>query len=70
MMPPSLNTPMANVMRKLLCHAQVKWHSQWQEIDVALSEDEDPALGTRLLKGCVMTMNFIDNTLTIDKPLR
>jgi hypothetical protein len=26
-------------------------------------------IGTRLLNGCIMTMNFIDNTLTIDKPL-
>ncbi|MDZ7362520.1 MAG: hypothetical protein ONB46_17620 [candidate division KSB1 bacterium] len=53
----------------LLCYAQVKWHGQWQKIEVALSADNEPAIGTRLLNGCVMMMNFIDNTLTIDKPL-
>jgi hypothetical protein len=34
-----------------------------------LSNDEEPAIGTRLLKGCVMMMGFIDDKLTIDKPL-
>ncbi|MGH7595897.1 MAG: hypothetical protein ACREOI_06065 [bacterium] len=53
---------------ELLCRAQVNWHGQWQEIDVVLSADEEPAIGTRLLKGCVMAMNFIEDTLTIDKP--
>ena len=52
----------------LLCHAKVKWHGQWQEIDVALSADDEPAIGTRLLQGCIMTMDFIQNTVMIDKP--
>jgi predicted aspartyl protease len=54
---------------ELVCHGQVKWHGQWQKIDVVLSADEEPAIGTRLLQGCVMMMDFIQNTLTIDKPL-
>ena len=54
---------------ELVCHGRVKWHDQWQEIDIVLSADEAPSLGTALLNGCVMTMNFIENTLTIDKPL-
>jgi hypothetical protein len=54
---------------ELLCRAQVNWHGQWQEIDVVLSADEEPAIGTHLLKGCVMAMSFIEDTLTIDKPL-
>jgi predicted aspartyl protease len=54
---------------ELVCHGRVKWHEQWQEIDIVLSADEEPSLGTGLLNGCVMTMNFIENTLTIDKPL-
>ena len=36
---------------------------------IVLSNGEEPAVGTRLLKDCVMTMNFIDNKLMIDKPL-
>lgn len=47
---------------------QVKWHDLWQDIDVVLSDDEESAIGTRLLQGCIMTMDFIQNTLTIDKP--
>jgi len=54
--------------KELVCHALVKWHGLWQDIDVVLSDDEEPALGTRLLQGCIMTMDFIQNTLTIDKP--
>lgn len=53
---------------ELLCRAQVNWHDHWQEIEVVLSDDEEAAIGTRLLQGCIMTMNFIQNTLTIDKP--
>ena len=52
----------------LLCHAKVKWHGQWHEIDVALSADDEPAIGTHLLQGCIMGMDFIQNILTIDKP--
>ena len=40
-----------------------------KEVRIILSNDEEPSIGTRLLKGCVMNMSFIDNTLTIDKPL-
>ncbi len=54
---------------ELLCRAQINWHGQWQTIDVVLSNDEQPAIGTRLLNGCTMTMDFIQNTLTIDKPV-
>src|SRR5574341_791738 len=50
---------------ELVCHGRVKWHDKWQEIDIVLSADEEPSIGTSLLKGCVMNMNFIDNTLTI-----
>ncbi len=54
---------------ELLCRAQILWHGHWQEIDVVLSNDEQPAIGTRLLSGCMMTMDFVHNTLTIDKSL-
>jgi predicted aspartyl protease len=52
----------------LLCRGQIEWHGQWQEVDIVLTADEEPALGTRLLNGCLMNMNFIQNTLTIHKP--
>jgi predicted aspartyl protease len=54
---------------ELLCRGQVKWHDHWQEVDIVLTNDEEPAIGTHLLQGCVMTMDFIRNMLTIDKPL-
>jgi len=55
--------------KELVCRGRVNWHEQWQEMDIVLSADEEPALGTSLLAGCVMTMNFIENSLTIEKPL-
>lgn len=53
----------------LLCRGRINWHGHWQEIDIVLTDDEEAALGTSLLKGCLMTMDFIHNTLTIDKPI-
>ena len=52
----------------LLCRGQIHWHGQWQEVDIVLTADEEPALGTRLLHGCMMNMDFIQNTLSINKP--
>jgi len=40
-----------------------------EEMDIVLSADDEPSIGTSLLNGCVMMMNFIENTLTIEKPL-
>jgi predicted aspartyl protease len=51
-------------------YGKILWFGEIREVEVILSNDEEPALGTRLLKSCVMNMNFIDDTLTIDKPLR
>lgn len=55
---------------ELLCRAQVNWHGQWKKVEVVLSNDEQPAIGTRLLNGCKMDMDFIANVLTINKPSR
>ncbi len=55
-------------IEELYCRGKVLWFSKVMEGEFILSNDEEPALGTRLLNGCVMTMNFIDNVLTIDKP--
>jgi len=49
-------------------HGKILWFDEIREVEIIFSNDEEPAIGTRLLNGCVMTMNFIGNTLTIDKP--
>lgn len=55
---------------EIYCRGKIEWFGEVKDVRVILSNDEEPAIGTRLLKGCVMNMSFIDNTLTIDKPLR
>jgi predicted aspartyl protease len=52
----------------LLCRGQILWHGRWQDIDIVLTADEEAAIGTRLLHGCMMNLDFIQNTLIIDKP--
>ncbi len=52
----------------LISHVQVNWHGRWQEFEVVLSGDREPSIGTRLLKGCLMNMDFIQNLVAIDKP--
>ncbi len=54
---------------ELMAVGKVVWFGIEREVRVVLSNDEEPAIGTRLLKGCMMTMNFIEDTLTIDKPV-
>jgi len=53
---------------EIYCRGKIDWFGTIKDVRIILSNDEESALGTRLLKGCVMTMNFIANTLTIDKP--
>ncbi len=55
-------------LEEIYCRGKVLWFGEIMEGEFILSNDEEPAIGTRLLQGCVMNMNFIDNTLTIDKP--
>lgn len=51
-----------------VCPARVLWHGKWKDIDVVLSNDEEPAIGTLLLKGSEVNMSFVKNKLTIRKP--
>jgi predicted aspartyl protease len=60
-------TSSGNIVEKML--VDTGFDGDIREVEVILSNDEEPAIGTRLLKGCVMTMNFIEDTLTIDKPV-
>jgi len=48
-----------------VCFARVLWHGKWKEIEVVLSNDEEPAIGTGLLQGSVVTMDFVKNKLSI-----
>jgi predicted aspartyl protease len=57
-------------VKESVCSARVLWHGKWKEIEVILSNDEEPALGTRLLQGSVVTMDFLKNKLAIAEPRR
>ena len=54
-------------MEEIVCGGEILWHNAILSVEILLSDDEDPAIGTRLLKDCILTMNFIRNTLTIEK---
>lgn len=54
--------------QELLAQGKVIWFGKEREVSVILSDADEPAIGTKLLKGCVMTMDFIHDNLTIDKP--
>lgn len=53
---------------ELIAQDKIVWFGEEREVRVIFSDDEEPAIGTKLLKGCVMTMDFIQDALTIDKP--
>jgi len=48
-----------------VCPARVLWHGKWKAIEVILSNDEEPAIGTGLLQGSVVTMDFVKNRISI-----
>ncbi|MGH7598724.1 MAG: hypothetical protein ACREOI_20405 [bacterium] len=55
-------------VEEIVCRGKVLWHNEIHRIQIVLSDDEEPAIGTLLLKGSIMTMNFVDDTLTIALP--
>ncbi|MFQ5632892.1 MAG: hypothetical protein ACE5I1_29335 [bacterium] len=57
------------VIEELYCRGEIFWLGEAKKVKIILSNDEEPAIGTRLLNGCVMTMDFIENTLSIEKPV-
>ena len=57
-------------LKEPISPARVIWHGKWKEIKVVLSNDEEPAVGTQLLQGSVVTMDFIKNRLAIAEPRR
>ena len=57
-------------VKESVCPASVLWHGKWKETEVILSNDEEPAIGTGLLQGSVVTMDFVKNKLAIAEPRR
>ncbi|MGH7597801.1 MAG: hypothetical protein ACREOI_15735 [bacterium] len=57
-------------VKEPVCLARVLWHGRWKDIEVILSNDEEPAIGTGLLQGSVVTMDFVKNGLAIKEPVR
>jgi len=51
--------------KESVCPARVLWHGKWKDIEVILSNDEEPAVGTGLLQGSVVTMDFVKNKISI-----
>jgi predicted aspartyl protease len=49
---------------------RVLWHGKWKEVEVVLSNDDEPAVGTGLLQGSVATLDFVKNRLVIAEPRR
>ncbi|MFQ5633652.1 MAG: hypothetical protein ACE5I1_33220 [bacterium] len=52
---------------ELVCRASINWGGEKRVVNVVLSYDDQPAIGTNLLKDCVMVMNFANGELTIGK---
>jgi len=53
---------------EIICHGEILWHDEPRAIEIVLSDDEEPAIGTGMLEGCIVTMDFISDILTISKP--
>jgi predicted aspartyl protease len=51
-----------------VCPARVLWHGKWKDIEVVLSTDEEPAIGTQLLQGSVATLDFVKIIFPAAKP--
>jgi len=55
-------------IEEIYCRGKILWFGEIKTVQVILSNDDEPSIGTRLLQGCLMNMNFIQNLVTIDKP--
>ncbi len=49
-----------------VCPARLLWYGKWKKIKVVLSHDEEPAIGTHLMQGSSVTLNFVKKTLNIE----
>lgn len=53
------------IEEEISCTGYINWFGDRKKVQIALSDDEEPTIGTRLLKGFVVTMDFIKNLITI-----
>jgi hypothetical protein len=56
-------------INELIAHGKIIWFGEERDVRVIFSDGEEPAIGTRLLKDCVVTMNFRNDTLIIEEPM-
>jgi len=56
------------MVEEVVCHGELHWHHELRAVEIILSDDDERAIGTDLLQGCFVTMDFIKNVLRIDKP--
>jgi len=52
---------------EISCTGYIYWFNKVKKIQIILSEDEEPTIGTRLLQNSIVTMDFIKNLITIAK---
>jgi len=55
-------------IEEIVCEGEIFWHEERRPVEIVLSEDDQPAIGTSLLQGCWVMMDFIYNTFNIDRP--
>lgn len=53
------------IEEEISCIGYVTWFGEKKRVQITLSDDEESTIGTRLLQGSVVTMNFIKNMITI-----
>ncbi|MDZ7291361.1 MAG: hypothetical protein ONB44_25070 [candidate division KSB1 bacterium] len=52
---------------EIVCRGEISWHDELRAVEIVLSDDDEPAIGTGLLEGCLVMMNFVNDTFSIDK---
>lgn len=53
---------------EVVCHGELHWHGEQRAVEIILSDDDEPAIGTDLMQGCVVTTDFTTDVLMIAKP--
>lgn len=56
-------------VEEVVCHGVLHWHEELRPVEIILSDDDEPAIGTDLMQGCLVSMDFITNALKIEKPV-
>lgn len=55
------------IEKKLLFAGQLDWFREELDVDIILHNSSDVLLGTRPLKNCQVSIDFLENTVKIDK---